>query len=207
MKTVWQDVRYGMRMLGKNPGFTLAAIVMLALGIGANTALFSAVRTVLLSSLPYKNPGQLVTLTASESTSIDPQNVSYLKTQDWRERSHAFESIALYRSFRPVLTGQKKPEMLRGGRVSANFFETLGISPIRGRGFLAEEDRPDRWHEVLLSYGYWKEAFGGTRRRGGIHDLPRPDSISSCGSASGEFQAAHLFLLLEATASLGSFGI
>jgi putative ABC transport system permease protein len=150
-----------MRMLGKNPGFTLAAIVMLALGIGANTALFSAVRTVLLNSLPYKNPGQLVTLTASDSTSIDPQNVSYLKTQDWRERSHAFESIALYRSFRPVLTGQKKPEMLRGGRVSANFFDTLGISPIRGRGFLAEEDRPDRWHEVLLSYGYWREAFGG----------------------------------------------
>jgi len=161
MKTVWQDVRYGMRMLGKNPGFTFAAIVMLALGIGANTALFSAVRSVLLNSLPYKDPGQLVTLTASESTSIDPQNVSYLKTQDWRERSHAFESIALYRSFRPVLTGQKKPEMLRGGRVSANFFETLGISPIRGRGFLEEEDRPDRWHEVLLSYGYWKEAFGG----------------------------------------------
>jgi predicted permease len=161
MKTVLQDVRYGIRMLGKNPGFTLAAIVMLALGIGANTALFSAVRTVLLSSLPYKNPGQLVTLTASESTSIDPQNVSYLKTQDWRERSHAFESIALYRSFRPVLTGQKRPEMLRGGRVSANFFETLGISPLRGRGFLVEEDRPDRWHEVLLSYGYWKEAFGG----------------------------------------------
>jgi putative ABC transport system permease protein len=161
MKTVWQDVRYGMRMLGKNPGFTFAAIVMLALGIGANTALFSAVRTVLLNSLPYRDPGQLVTLTASESTSIDPQNVSYLKTQDWKERSHAFESIALYRSFRTVLTGQKKPEMLRGGRVSANFFETLGISPIRGRGFLAEEDRPDRWHEVLLSYGYWKEAFGG----------------------------------------------
>jgi putative ABC transport system permease protein len=161
MKTVWQDVRYGMRMLLKNPGFTLAAIVMLALGIGANTALFSAVRTVLLNSLPYKNPGQLVTLTASDSTSIDPQNVSFLKTQDWRVRSHAFESIALYRSFRPVLTGQKKPEMLRGGRVSANFFDTVGISPIRGRGFLAEEDRPERWHEILLSYGYWNEAFGG----------------------------------------------
>ena len=161
MHTLWQDVRYGLRMLGKNPGFTLAAIVMLALGIGANTALFSAVRTVLLNSLPYKNPGQLVTLAASDSTSIDPQNVSYLKTQDWKERSHAFESIALYRGFQPVLTGQKKPEMLRGGRVSANFFDTLGISPIRGRGFLPEEDRPDTWHVVMLSYGYWKEAFGG----------------------------------------------
>ncbi len=109
MHTLWQDVRYGLRMLAKNPGFTLAAVVMLALGIGANTALFSAVRTVLLNSLPYKDPGQLVTLTASDSTSIDPQNVSYLKTQDWKERSHAFESIALYRSFQPVLTGQKKP--------------------------------------------------------------------------------------------------
>jgi predicted permease len=161
MYTLWQDVRYGLRVLAKNPGFTMAAIVMLALGIGANTALFSAVRTVLLNSLPYKNPGQLVTLTASDSTSIDPQNVSYGKTQDWKERSHAFESIALYRSFRPVLTGQKKPEMLRGGRVSANFFDTVGILPIRGRDFLPEEDRPDRWHVVMLSYGYWKEAFGG----------------------------------------------
>ncbi len=161
MHALWQDVRYGLRMLAKNPGFTVAAIVMLALGIGANTALFSAVRTVLLNSLPYKNPEQLVTLTASESTSIDPQNVSYGKTQDWRERSRAFESIALYRSFRPVLTGQKKPEMLRGGRVSANFFGTLGIFPIQGRSFLPEEDRPDTWHVVMLSYGYWKEAFGG----------------------------------------------
>ena len=161
MHTLWQDVRYGLRLLAKNPGFTLAAVVMLALGIGANTALFSAVRTVLLSTLPYKNPEQLVTLTASDSTSIDPQNVSHGKTQDWKERSHAFESIALYRGFRPVLSGQKKPEMLRGGRVSSNFFETVGVSPIRGRGFLAEEDRPDRWHVVLLSYGFWKEAFGG----------------------------------------------
>src|SRR5258708_30005054 len=151
MHTLWQDVRYGLRMLGKNPGFTLAAMVMLALGIGANTALFSAVRTVLLNSLPYKNPGQLVTLTASDSTSIDPQNVSYLKTQDWKERSHAFESIALYRGFQPVLTGQKKPEMLRGGRVSANFFYNFGISPVLGGGVLSGEGRPGRWDLVFVT--------------------------------------------------------
>src|SRR5260370_20012805 len=139
-------------MVAKNPGFTLAAIVMLALGIGANTALFRAVRTVLLNSLPYKNPEQLVTLTASESTSIDPQNVSYGKTQDWRERSRAFESIALYRSFRPVLTGQKKPEMLRGGRGSAEFFCTFGNFPIQGPHFFAEEEPPGNLPLVIVSY-------------------------------------------------------
>src|SRR5258708_27816761 len=125
MHTLWQDVRYGLRMLGKNPGFTLAAMVMLALGIGANTALFSAVRTVLLNSLPYKNPGQLVTLAASDSTSIDPQNDSYIKTQDWKERSHDFASIALYRRFQPVLPDQIYTIMLKDERISHNFLTPL----------------------------------------------------------------------------------
>ena len=114
MHALWQDVRYGLRMFGKNPGFTVAAVLMLALGIGVNTALFSTVKTVLLHALPYKNPTSLVALTAADSTSPNPQNVSYLKTLDWRERSHVFESIALYRGWGPSLTGHGKNEMLRG---------------------------------------------------------------------------------------------
>ena len=161
MHALWQDVRYGLRMFGKNPGFTVAAVVMLALGVGANTALFSTVKTVLLHALPYKNPTRLVALAAADSTSPNPQNVSYLKTQDWKERSHVFESIALYRGWGPSLTGRGKTEMLRGQRVSHDFFRTLGISPELGREFSLEEDRPDRWHVVLLSYGFWKEQFAG----------------------------------------------
>jgi putative ABC transport system permease protein len=157
---LWQDMRFGLRMLMKNPGFANAVILMLALGIGANTALFSVVKTVLLNSLPYKDPKRLVTMVASDRESLDPENVSFGKARDWRERSHSFESIALYRGWRPTLTGMQKPEVLLGGRVSKEFFGTLGISPALGRDFLPEEDRPDRWHVVLLSYAFWREQLG-----------------------------------------------
>jgi len=161
MHTLWQDVRYGLRMLAKSPGISLAAVVMLALGIGANTALFSTVKSVLLNSLPYQSPERLVTLIASDTTSLNPENVSYGKAKDWRERNHVFGAITLYRGWRPTLTGKDKAEVLRGDRVSYDFFPTLGITPIVGREFEAEEDRPDRWHEVLLSYEFWKGQFGG----------------------------------------------
>jgi putative ABC transport system permease protein len=160
LQALLQDIRYGVRTLSKSPGFTLAAVLMLALAIGANTALFSTVKAVVLNSLPYKAPERLVTLAASESTSLNPQNVSYGKTQDWRERSHSFESIALYRSWRPGLSGNTKAEMLSGVRVSKEFFDTLGILPLLGREFLAEEDQPGRWHVALLTYAFWKDQFG-----------------------------------------------
>ena len=161
MQTLWQDARFAFRMLLKTPGITAAAILMLALGTGANTALFSTVKGVLLNALPFKQPERLVTLAASDNGTRNPINVSYGLVQDWKERSKSFECIAMYRDWQPTLTGQGKPEVLRAVRVSYDFFRTLGVSPALGRDFRKEEDRPDRKNAVLLSYGLWKERFAG----------------------------------------------
>src|SRR6516225_196016 len=161
MQTLWQDARFAFRMLLKTPGVTTAAILMLALGTGANTALFSTIKGVLLNSLPFKQPERLVTLAASDSGTRNPINVSYGLVQDWKERSKSFECIAMYRDWQPTLTGQGKPEVLRAVRVSYDFFQTLGVSPALGRDFRKEEDRPDRKNAVLLSYGLWRERFAG----------------------------------------------
>ena len=161
MGTLWHDARFAFRMLLKTPGVTAAAILMLALGTGANTALFSTIKGVLLSSLPYRQPGHLVTLAANDSGTLNPVNVSYGLVQDWRERSKSFESIAMYRDWQPTMTGRGKPEVLRAVRVSYDFFQTLGVIPAVGRDFRKEEDRPDRKNVVLLSYGLWKEKFAG----------------------------------------------
>jgi putative ABC transport system permease protein len=161
MGTLWNDARFAFRMLLKTPGVTAAAILMLALGTGANTALFSTIKGVLLSSLPYRQPDRLVTLAANDSGTLNPVNVSYGLVQDWKERSKSFESIAMYRDWQPTMTGQGKPEVLRAVRVSYDFFQTLGVIPVVGRDFRREEDRPDRKNVVLLSYGLWKEKFAG----------------------------------------------
>jgi len=161
MRTLWHDARFAFRMLLKTPGVTAAAILMLALGAGANTALFSTIKGVLLSSLPYRQPDRLVTLAANDSGTLNPVNVSYGLVQDWKERSKSFESIAIYRDWQPTMTGQGKPEVLRAVRVSYDFFQTLGVIPVVGRDFRKEEDRPDRKNVVILSYGLWKEKFAG----------------------------------------------
>jgi len=162
MGTLVQDLRYGVRMLRRNPGFTAVVVLTLALGTGVNTAIFSVVKAVLLNALPYRHPERLVSLAASDIDSRNPVNVSYGEVQDWKERSHSFESIAPYRGWAPTLTGHGKPNVLRGMRVSYNFFETLGVQPLVGRNFLAQEDRPDRWRVVILSHGFWQQWFAGS---------------------------------------------
>ncbi len=163
LHVLWHDIRYGLRMLLKTPGVTLVALLMLALGIGANTALFSTVKTVLLSALPYNSPERLVALASADHDSVNPVNVSFGLVEDWKQRSRSFESIALFRDWGPTETGQSKPEVLRGLRISQNLLPMLGVSPELGRNFLPEEDRPDRRYVVLLSYGFWKNKFGGRR--------------------------------------------
>jgi len=163
MATLLQDLRYGLRMLARSPGFTAVAVLTLALGIGANTAIFSVVKSVVLNALPFAHPERLVSLAAGNDFA-NSVTVSFGEIEDWKERSHSFASIATYRGWAPVLTGQGKPEVLRGARASHTFFPTLGVRPARGRAFLSEEDRPDRWHVVLLSHAFWLQRFGGDVR-------------------------------------------
>ena len=157
---MFQDLRYGMRMLMKNPGFTLIVVFTLALGIGANTAIFSIVNAVLLRPFPYEAPERLVIVQerVSGGTGFSP---SYPNFADWRTQNTTFDSIAAVRANESFnFTGAGDPERLQGRLVSAEFFSTLGINPQPGRDFLAEEDRPGATPAVILSYGFWQRRFG-----------------------------------------------
>ncbi len=161
MSTMMQDVRYGARMLAKRPGFTAVALLTLALGIGANTAIFSVVNAVLLRPLPLKDPDRLVMVVETNlSKGWDQFSVSPLNFTDWRDQNQVFEQIAASRNWAFNLTGDGEPERVRGARVSAGLFEMVGATPAQGRLFTAEEDQPGRGNVVLISHGLWQRRFG-----------------------------------------------
>ena len=156
-----QDLRYGLRMLLKNPGFTIVAIIALALGIGANTAIFSVVNTVLLRPLPYKDPDRLVMVWEDNSKQGFPRDTPAAANYiDWRNQNHVFEGMAAMVEISFNLTGAGDPERIDGQRVSANLFSLLGVEPQSGRAFLPEEDRPGANHVVIMSHGLWQRRFG-----------------------------------------------
>jgi len=158
---LWQDLRYGLRMLLKNPGFTAVAVIALALGIGANSAIFSVVNTVLLRPLPYKNPERLVMVWEDNSKQGFPRDTpSPANFMDWRDQNHVFESIAALVEISFNLTGAGEPERIDGQRVSASLFSLLGVEPQLGRAFRAEEDQPGGNHVVIISHGLWQRRFG-----------------------------------------------
>jgi len=154
------DLRFAVRQLSKNPGFTTVAVLTLALGIGANTAIFSIVNTVLLRPFPYLAPERLVIIEerVAGGNSFSP---SYPNFVDWRVQNTAFDSIAAVRGNESFnFTGAGEAERLQGRLVSAEFFYTLGVEPLFGRAFLPEEDRPGATPAVILSYGFWQRRFG-----------------------------------------------
>lgn len=155
------DVSLAVRTLRKNVGFTAAAVLTLALGIGANTAIFSVVKAVLLNQLPYRQPDRLVTLAESDPNTPRPITVGFTTAYDWRRLSHSFEHIALIRDAAGAMVENGEPELLTGKRVNYDYFDTLGVHIQLGRGFLPEEDRPDRRRELILSYALWMRRFGG----------------------------------------------
>jgi len=160
LETLWQDLRYGARMLLKNPGFTFVAVITLTLGIGANTAIFSLVEALLLRPLPYGEPDRLVLL--SETGSNGQRNhIPYPNFSDWRERAQSFEGMASIRKQTLNLTGLDKPVSLRGRTVNWNFFHLLGVQPQLGRLFVSEDDRRGAARTALLSDGLWKAQFAG----------------------------------------------
>jgi len=157
-----RDFRYALRMLQRSPGFTAVAVLTLALGIGANTAIFSVINSVLLGPLPYHDPGGLVMVWESNSQHPNPHNtVSPPNFLDWRSRSTVFSSMAYIADVRNNLTGNGEPEEVVVQAVSANFFSLLGVNPILGPGFTTENGQAGHDNVVILDYGLWKERFAG----------------------------------------------
>lgn len=157
-----QDARYGARLMRRSPGFAAAAVLTIALGIGATTAMFSVVYGILLRPLPYGDPDRLVNLwTTAPSRGLPRAFVGMANMYDWKARNHVFEDIAALRAVANFnLTGQgAEPERLFGSRISANLLPVLRVSPIVGRGFTEDEDEIGRERVVLLSYGLWKRRF------------------------------------------------
>jgi putative ABC transport system permease protein len=163
MQTLLQDLRYGVRMLLKKPGFTLIAVITLALGIGANTAIFSVVNAVLLRPLPYSEPVRLVWLWGNLRGGNSTASINPLDFLDYRGQNRTFEHLAAFFSGARdvVLTGSGEPERLRGSVVTANFFDVFGVKPALGRSFIPEEEEVGRNQVVVLSYGLWQRRFGG----------------------------------------------
>jgi len=161
MATVLQDLRYAFRLLAKSPGFTLIAVLTLALGIGANTAIFTVVNAVLLRPLGFRDPSRVVLV--AEKTSYPTVSTSYENYIDWRDQSHSFESLEATRGATITLTGSGEPERLNARMATAPLFSLLGVNAILGRTFLAEEDHAGGAPVVILSYGLWQRHFGAAR--------------------------------------------
>jgi predicted permease len=157
-ESCWQDVRYASRMLRKSPGFAVVAVLSLALGIGANTAIFSIVDGVLLHPIPFTEPDRLVSLYGTNASGTK-NSVSYPNLLDWQRDNHTLESLAAWRGSSFLLTGSGDPELLSGQMVSASFFEVLRVQPLVGRAFRADDDRLGAPSVVLLGEGFWKRRF------------------------------------------------
>jgi predicted permease len=161
MDTLWQDIKFGFRMLAQKPAFTAIALLTLALGIGANTAIFSVVNAVLLNPLPYAQSDQLMSL-CTKGPNFDCSSVSYPNFVDWQRENRDFQALAAYRGDDFNLTGQGEAERLRGEMISADFFSILGIKPALGRLLNAGDDHIGAEPVVLISAGFWKRKFGSS---------------------------------------------
>lgn len=165
METLWSDVRYGARMLAKSPGFTLVAVLTLALGIGANTAIFSVVEAVLLRDLQYRDAERLVMIWETNpkrnrfTNVVGPAN--YMR---WKERAQSFEKMSAFIEWDANITDAGEPEQVRAGFVAADIFETLGVQAQLGHTFGPEHAQPGAASDVVvLTYPYWQRRFGGDR--------------------------------------------
>jgi putative ABC transport system permease protein len=163
LHSVLSDCRFGLRQFCKNPGFTTVTVLTIALGIGANTALFSVIDAVVLRPLPFHDPGCLVAVRSIDVA--DPSQggeISYPAFLDWRAQSHSFEAMSVWNDIRLTYTGGGQPESVPGAIISANLLSTLGVTPILGRTFTMDEDQPGAGQTpVVLSYEFWQSHFYG----------------------------------------------
>src|SRR5690348_10961004 len=157
METLFQDLRYSLRNLAKSPLFTAVALLTLALGIGANTAIFSVVNAVLLRALPYADPDRLVTFVREGHTGQSAANFL-----DWKRDNHVFENMGAAEAWSPNLTGIDKPEQVAALHVTSDLFPVLGVKPLLGRVFVPADDRPGSDHVVILGYDFWQRHLSGS---------------------------------------------
>ena len=162
IESILTDLRYALRRLRHAPGFTAIAVVTLALGIGASTAIFSAVNPIFLAALPYPKADRLVMI-SDRTTDGEPLDVTFGSYLEIAARSHSFVRMAPMNAWHPVLTGTGMPERLTGQRVGAEYFRTIGIAPLIGRDFTAEDDVPNGPNVVILSNALWRRRFAGDR--------------------------------------------
>jgi len=161
MSSLLQDLRYGARILIRKPGFTLIVVFTLALGIGANTAIFSVINALILSSSSIEDAGAVASIWRTPIDSSTGGYVSYLELQDWQNRNQSFDRIAGYKPNGFILVGDDQAELIQGMRVTANFLSLLHIQPLRGRDFQPEEEKRGAQPVVILSYEFWQNRFGG----------------------------------------------
>ncbi|MBZ5605604.1 MAG: ABC transporter permease, partial [Acidobacteriia bacterium] len=161
MNQFFADLRYGLRLLRQSPGFTVVALCALALGIGANTAIFSTLDSVVLRALPFEDPDRLMMVWEDASFASFPRNTPAPANYfDWKKRNHVFSDMAATRGSSAILTIDGPPEQVFGSRVTSNFFSVLGVPPLLGRTFTDQEDR-DGAQVVLISYGLWQRRYNG----------------------------------------------
>jgi hypothetical protein len=164
IENLYRDIRLALRSLSRTPGFSLLAIAVLTLGIGATTAMFSITRTVLLKPLAYRDPGRLVTIMFrvpqfSKTLSTIPVNAQHYEL--WRDHNRTLEEISVIRPDSHILSGRGESVQVNGVRVSPNLFHLLGVQPAMGRGFVKGEDQAGRGRVIVISHRLWQEAFGG----------------------------------------------
>jgi predicted permease len=162
MDSLIKDIRYGLRSLLKRPSLTVLAIVTLALGIGANTAMFSVINAVLLRPLVYPQPDRLVWMNES-GPDYSSRLLSYPNFKDWQTRSSSFEAMSTFRGFNITLMGVDQPQDLSARMVGADYFKVMGVTPLLGRTFTADEDKPGAPDVTILSYPFWQKQFGGDK--------------------------------------------
>jgi putative ABC transport system permease protein len=162
MENLLQDLRYAVRMLIKKPGFTVIVVAALALGIGANTAIFSIVNSILLRPLPYRDPDRLAMIWMdNKRMNVDQDIHSFANYLDYRDQNQVFEAIAAYSGISLNLVGVGEPERIIGSSATANLFEVLGVDPQKGRVFTADEEQIGQDRVAVISYGLWQRRFGG----------------------------------------------
>ena len=189
METFIQDVRYALRTLQRSPGFVAVAVLSLALGIGANTAIFSVVETVLLRTLPYADADRLVMVWEDASFAGFPRNTpAPANYADWKAQNRSFQDMAATAGVTFNLTGDGDPERVMGRRVTRNFFDVLGVQPMLGRGFLPEEDAPGGGRVVVLSHALWQSRYGADRGVVGREILMNGEKYTVAGIMPPGFQ-------------------